>query len=407
MVLKCLTWIPAMCGQLACPFTKFIEKEPVSSLPDNVTVEILSRLPADCVLEYRRVCRKWRELTSSPYFAELHIKRATTTSPSLFFYWVVWRSFLIYDKACQNKAINWRSIITKVDPSVIYHYKAIIVGSCDGFLMFIATKMKKSVFVFNPITRELVTVPSQCTFTAPCGIYFHPLSREYKLLLCRWTAGNIPRDYYTYSLKSKVWKKLDHTSSCRTRGDPPAILLNGSLHWMVNRNGVNNDKGHVFNSACTDGIMVFGTETEDFQVLPHPGVECYYHPEEHENMRLFGTRDHLCLCHVSWAEMIYVWVLKDYTNWVWDMRYNVSLNWDVKRFPFEHVIHVYIPEFNTKRIKLLGIHNGEIVISWDCRGVYGCNLKQNTVTKLASGVSNLGSAIPFASAYTKSLIRLA
>ncbi|KAM7481349.1 hypothetical protein LguiB_005932 [Lonicera macranthoides] len=137
-----------------------------------------------------------------------------------------------------------------------------------------------------------------------------------------------------------------------TRGDPPAILLNGSLHWMVNCNGVNNKKGHVFNSACTDGIMVFGTETEDFQEIQcQPELGC-------------------------------------------------------EAFPFR-IFTLFIPGFSTKCIKLLGMHNDELVISWDFRGVYACNLKQNTVAKLAIEVSKFVSAIPFASANTKSLVRLA
>ncbi|KAM7481801.1 hypothetical protein LguiB_006384 [Lonicera macranthoides] len=53
-------------------------------------------------------------------------------------------------------------------------------------------------------------------------------------------------------------------------------------------------------------------------------------------MHLLGTRDHLYLCHVLWGEVIYVWVLEDYSKWAWYKRYKVNLEWDVKRFPFDN-----------------------------------------------------------------------
>ncbi|KAJ4841326.1 hypothetical protein Tsubulata_039531, partial [Turnera subulata] len=61
---------------LAC----FNSKADVASalpLPDDVIIDILSRLPADHVLQCRRVCKRWRALTSTAYFAQLQLQRAT------------------------------------------------------------------------------------------------------------------------------------------------------------------------------------------------------------------------------------------------------------------------------------------------------------------------------------------
>lgn len=40
----------------------------IDSLSDGVIIDILSRLPVDCILECQRVCRRWRALTSKPCF---------------------------------------------------------------------------------------------------------------------------------------------------------------------------------------------------------------------------------------------------------------------------------------------------------------------------------------------------
>ncbi|KAM7485398.1 hypothetical protein LguiA_001407 [Lonicera macranthoides] len=370
----------------------------VGALPDDVIVNILSRLPADCVLDCRRVCRKWRALTSSPYFAELHIKRATTTTaPSLFVQWLDCDksvkqgqlNFFIYDKAGQKANNNnyyddgRRNIITKILPSsgkAMYHHGAVVLGSCNGLLMFEASKQRATVFVFNPVTQDLIILPTPFRHTTPCGIYFHPLTSEYKLLLCTFKGRDIHQlqTYYTSSLKSKVWNKHHYSPSCKTRSTQPAILLNGSLHWMVNRNKEVNEE---------DSIVLA-------QMRSWQG---------HENMYLsLGTRDDLYLCHISWGEVIRVWVLEDYAGWVWNRRYKVNLDWAVKRFPFTTAQNgVYSP----KDVKVLGIHNGELMM-WRSRGLFSYDLEKNIVSKVAFKLEGCDIPTPWASAYTKSLVRL-
>ncbi|KAM7481761.1 hypothetical protein LguiB_006344 [Lonicera macranthoides] len=392
-------------------FIILFKKGPVTPLPDDITVEILSRLPFNCVLECQRVSKKWRALTSSPSFTELHLKRSTTT-PSLFLHRVMYGphnqlTFFIYDKAGQ-KAHEKKSVITEVQQRsgpILYHYDPMVLGSCNGLLMFLATRSVSLIFVLNPITQELITLPAPCGLCTPCGIYFHPSTREFKLLFSVYKDESCLNFYYTYSLKSKICKQLNYSSSCKTRRSPPPILVNGSLHWMVNRNKIKN-RNDTSNRSCTDAIMVFDTETEDFQVLPHPGPRsCYYWEEEHAHMYLLGMREHLCLCHVSRDQVIYVWVLEDYANWIWDRRYKVNLDWDVNHFPFECMN--YIPNYNPMFVTVLGIHDGELVIAWDLRGVYAYNLEQNTVSKIEFKVERSSMLLlQYASVYTKSLVSL-
>ncbi|KAM7478443.1 hypothetical protein LguiA_026656 [Lonicera macranthoides] len=390
MVLEWLTRIAQTWDPLVDPFI-LCKKGSITFLSDDITIDILSRLPADCVLECRKVCRKWCALTSSPYFAKLHLKRATTTPPSLFLHWLDASipslskkhgelNFFVYDEVGQ-KANSEKRIITKVLSSSgkeMYHYGAKVIGSCDGLIMFLATCRSATAFVFNPVTQELITLPCPFKLNTPSGIYFHPLTREYKLLLCAHKERSLPQDYYTYSLKSKVWKDLNYSSSCSTTGHPPAILLNGPLHWLVYRYDItgNNNDNDILNHPCKYAIMVFGTKTEDFRVLPHPGDACKHRYTEHNNMYL------------------------DYANWGWARRYKINLDWDVKHFPFNSTS--YKPE----SIKVLGIHNGEILIYWESRGLFSYNLEQNTVGKVVINVEGCETPNPHASVYTKSLISL-
>ncbi|GMP39815.1 hypothetical protein CsSME_00010505 [Camellia sinensis var. sinensis] len=82
MVVQWLSWIPHLWGQLVCSDT--LHKEGfIGLLPDEIIIDILSRLPTNCVLECRKVCKKWLALTSIPYFAS---KRAAKRDALCEFY---------------------------------------------------------------------------------------------------------------------------------------------------------------------------------------------------------------------------------------------------------------------------------------------------------------------------------
>ncbi|KAM7491723.1 hypothetical protein LguiA_034644 [Lonicera macranthoides] len=429
ILLECLTWVPNILGELGelllvGPFISRRKRPFRPHIPDDVIIDILSRLPADCVVKCQRVCRKWRALTSSPSFAELHLERgATTTPPSIFLHRVDCPkshkrgelNFRIYDDDDEpgglKKANNIgrrKRIITKVRIQryghIMFQYRATVLNSCDGLIMFLATVAEQyhhQAFVLNPITQELITIHAPFQICAPCGIYRDPSTCEYKLLLSSSSSVHdaVIQYYYTCSLKSMVFEKLKYSSTCKNRlRFPPAILLNGSLHWMV-------DHGRIIEDDCTYAIMVFGAQNEDFRVLPHPGDKsvCRNRPAEHFNMQLLGTREHLWLCHVFWGE-IHVWVLEDYACWAWDRRYKVNLKWSLWRFPF-HLESRYDPI----TVRILGIHNGvELLISWYMRGMFLYNLEQNTVRKFAIFKVDESYYFPLIcmSAYTKSLVRL-
>uniref|UniRef100_J3N2K2 F-box domain-containing protein n=1 Tax=Oryza brachyantha TaxID=4533 RepID=J3N2K2_ORYBR len=57
---------------------------PPPTLPEEVILEILSCLPAKSVARLRTLSRSWRAALSSPFFLELHLRRANKAAPRLF-----------------------------------------------------------------------------------------------------------------------------------------------------------------------------------------------------------------------------------------------------------------------------------------------------------------------------------
>lgn len=50
----------------------------INSFPEDITIEILSRLPAKFVLRFRCVCKSWLELTKKPSFISKHFQNNST-----------------------------------------------------------------------------------------------------------------------------------------------------------------------------------------------------------------------------------------------------------------------------------------------------------------------------------------
>ncbi|KAM7478532.1 hypothetical protein LguiA_026745 [Lonicera macranthoides] len=412
MLLHCLTWIPHLWGQLFGLFVLF-KNGVVRHLPDDIIVNILSRLPADCVLESRRVCKKWQALTSSPKFAELHLRNVTSsTFVSITEYGDDINMFVFDEQAKTDKRVI--KIWTSPDHLVLNPYKLMLIGSCNGLLLFEEFNIFSRIYILNPVTQEqrFITFTRNCPGYL-CGVYFHRLTEKYKLLTV-YDDRNC-YCYMTNNLGDKSWIPLT-SFSCRPRSRKCHMLqfsynvpvnVHGSLHWLAKSKTT--DK--VDTDNCKNAILIFRTDIENFDCMPHPGTACHLGSTvvEHKRMRLLVMKEKLCLCHYHVKEMkMSIWVLEDYGKWDWVRRYKVNLDWGFKCGLFEYR-DKFISE-RLKKVKAVCIQNGELLLYWhekECFFWY--HLEKNSVRKLKSKWIKISryvnchcQTIP----YTKSLVSL-
>ncbi|EEC67199.1 hypothetical protein OsI_34076 [Oryza sativa Indica Group] len=75
----------------------------MESLPEDVLLEIFSRLPARSAARLRAMSRSWRAELSSPSFVDLHLRRANTTAPPKLFCCPCDDKLMLADQWCLGK----------------------------------------------------------------------------------------------------------------------------------------------------------------------------------------------------------------------------------------------------------------------------------------------------------------
>ncbi|KAF6172464.1 hypothetical protein GIB67_006977 [Kingdonia uniflora] len=202
-------------------------------------------------------------------------------------------------------------------------------GSHDGLLWFNIDRCCNSgvyydVLLLNPVTHDNVIVIGDeicdrryyLTGILQFAVYFHLSSLEYRILAIR---RNEKRVWFTIlSLRTKSTRLLETNFAYPPYMKTNPVILHGALHWMASKRYEDNEA--VPPPSCSKSIILFNIESEEFNAIRHPGVQCTHRMTKDHclNMQLSEMEGCLCLCNVTWSErLIEVWVLEDYENQGW------------------------------------------------------------------------------------------
>jgi len=132
----------------------------LSALRFELIEEILCRLPAKLLLQFRCVCKSWNSLISNPNFAEKHLRMLTTHRIHTLSFSNLSRKFVLTSYQLHSVFTNVTTNATQLEyppnnydeqyPRNNLHY---IVGSCDDILC-LADKYRNFILLWNPSTRK-------------------------------------------------------------------------------------------------------------------------------------------------------------------------------------------------------------------------------------------------------------
>ena len=224
-----------------------------SNLPEEIIIDVLSRLPAKSVGRCRCVSKPWRALLSRPKFIRAHLDRSRNLGQeSLIF--ISESQYALFSVSLDSAQQVFDEItISATKLSFADHPDSWVrvYATCDGLVLVGGKEHKK--FVLNPVTREIREVPPSPFALDPgaCfimhGLGYDSVSDDYKIVTLSFydtdnDCGYDPAtdDYCTemfvnvYSLKSNSWRRAesspyDHAVSHVTSG----VFVNGCIHWLV------------------------------------------------------------------------------------------------------------------------------------------------------------------------------
>ncbi|XP_026444837.1 uncharacterized protein LOC113345258 [Papaver somniferum] len=358
----CIAWAPILWGKCRVLFLRNNKKSklskvdnesvheghPIPNLPFHIITNILLRLPAKCIFQLRHHTRSTDllyDLTTDPYYMRAHLDQARATPT------IVVRSlsqpidncielFLFDDKAEYVEATSFDlSSYGEERPTDLW-------GSYDGFLLFTSQARHLWQFcIWNPITKEQVTVTSPSRLLSVCGFYFHPCKKEYEVVVCRYTARKF--DFQILNLRTKHRRSVGSGSYPPSTKIPP-VFINGTFYWMVDWLAYFISNNCVLPSL-SDAILSFNIETEEFSTM-ESAVPCNYTPTQRRypgnEFQLFDLEGELSLFDPSSRTEVVIWVFNNNTK-RWYKKHSVISPYHEQKWYF----YSYFTEFEYIKMK--------------------------------------------------------
>uniref|UniRef100_A0ACD5UUV6 Uncharacterized protein n=1 Tax=Avena sativa TaxID=4498 RepID=A0ACD5UUV6_AVESA len=286
-------------------------------LPEEIFgLEILVRLPSKDLARCRTVCRAWCRVASARDLLLAHHRR----QPSL--------ALLLLTKHENTSggdlhAFDHRTTAAgeaRLQPVArIEDFTVITVeASCDGLLLLsvctLLPSLRRDLVICNPTTRQIGRVPEKIHGFEASGLYRHPPTGEYRLLLHK-------RSTELYGVKQPCYVFALGCSQRQPRciGRPPELagffhgpaMVRGSLHWSWWPNPLKDQ--------TQKKVTVFDTTAESFRLIRSPDVQIgrAHLYEADDTIGMYSSNDIMTA--------VDIWVMQDYDSEVWSHKYHVQL----------------------------------------------------------------------------------
>lgn len=257
-----------------------LEPNPWQNLDHEIVEKVLAKLPLSSLLQYRRVCKRWKESISSPKVARHYHDLKTTIfycNPGYVFTFRgrrIWGPCLIIRN---NRSGDW---IRESLPFARRHETYHLVAAGGGLLGFCKGNKAEYIVVYNPLSKHwrALALPSPLLPRLPLGAYWcSPLRHilfgfmvnsdtgDYNLLVTGFHDEG-PKITYIYDSSTKIWLQ----SNARFPSLPkrlngiwvntdPAVSISDKLYWYVWERSLDNND-------IIKGVAVFRFKDEVWKI---------------------------------------------------------------------------------------------------------------------------------------------
>ncbi|CAN1250669.1 F-box protein CPR1 [Linum perenne] len=230
----------------------------MKSLPEDIVIDILARLPVKSILRFKSVSKHWYTLPTNPHFTAAHLRHSSSSNNPLFI--LRHGSYLSELKTTVFDA-NFETLPPDlhVPENRLDDYSASIMGSCNGLLCIRFST--NNVMFWNPATRLFRQVPSfnlrspfthltRAVLIGECtGFGFNSQIADYKLVKFAmfyykdWRSEDqmiwdgLELKALVFSWKNWSWKVLKDAHIPAATYDSQ-VAANGHLYWIGSKDGM-------------------------------------------------------------------------------------------------------------------------------------------------------------------------
>lgn len=360
-------------------------------LPQDLIINILTRLPAKVLCQFRCVSKQWLDLISDPYFVNLHRVRSRS-NPNIL---LVRSSARVSSDVLPDENLTLHLACTAMDSCSDHEFSVTIRESevqmlpSTWDLVFFAGE--NGFYACNPSIKEFLKLPLCSTCTSRevnAGLGFDSVTKEYvlvhlfdtsldtyesdlgievlRLSECRLDGGDLGR-WEVYEGKNCPYE---------TRGW--GVYVGNSFYWMI---------WDEFEQPGDEAIVRFDLDREEFEVVAGP-KGCL---DTEERWFLVELRGFLCLVDsTTRPHTIDIWMMKDCEKaGEWVREYSI----DFSGFGIEIV----------KSVVPLDYRDGEILMDSNRESLEAYNVENKTFRRMSNRIQGSWSWLQL---YTDSFISL-
>ncbi|KAJ9182471.1 hypothetical protein P3X46_006464 [Hevea brasiliensis] len=331
----------------------------MSKLPQDLIVEIFSRLPVKPLIRFKCLSKTWRSMISDPEFAKLQLNRAKENHNNFSCQKLLLSTWppqsVDYEAFCDGnvRILSYPAIVK----GPLDNFYVGILGSCNGLVYLLDDY--GSMFLWNPTTgdyRELPNPNGAIYRMFRYGLGYNFSTDDYGVLFASQFTANDSKETIVelYTLKTGAWRRIKEIDAVSQSYGGYGIFWNGALYWLETKRS---DLHQVY------VIVAFDMVEEKFQeVLPLPD-----HFNSNCIVSLGASGNRLCIfceCRGTSFEALVLNV-----NGI-----EASLT---RLFSFPH--HKF-PGYGNNALCLT--ENGEVLMDCDGWEIYLYNPKQGTMQRL-------------------------
>ncbi|XP_071703156.1 F-box protein CPR1-like [Rutidosis leptorrhynchoides] len=284
-------------------------------LPEDVIIDILSRVPTRYILRFKSVSKSWYALFQNPNFISKHFQNQSTTSDPSFLFSPE-KSTTLTPTSDHNVVLilsdsSYKSIKIPINMSKPFD----VYGSCNGLICLGVLPVGSIILLWNPATGVFKDLP-----ISPVGRFRNDPSR----VVLSFGFDDVVKDYKVlrilhydfqfkqveiYSLNTNSWREIKTRVDFIIYESPCRVFLNGKFHWAA-VGVVDNDE--------TNLIVCFDLHGEAFKYIMLPKFEFNGRTRGYFGDCWLVVAIKESLSVIAWNEsgsgvvMIEVWVMKEY-----------------------------------------------------------------------------------------------